>query len=181
MPLRPALLFLVTFATPAAADPVSQARAIGADVIFLRHAIAPGTGDPEGFRLDDCATQRNLSDAGRAQARAIGQALRDSGLTIAAVLTSQWCRARDTALLLDLGPVTEEPGLNSFFGTPEARQPTLDRLQQVLSTLPEGAEGITVMVTHQVVITAVTGQSVPSGGAVLHDIQSGTSTTLPLP
>lgn len=181
MPLRPALFLFAALAAPAAADPVAQARAIGADVLFLRHALAPGTGDPDGFRLDDCSTQRNLSEDGRAQARAIGQALRDSGLPIAGVLSSQWCRARDTALLLDLGPVTEEPGLNSFFGNPDARQPTLDRLQQVLSTLPEGAGGLTVMVTHQVVIAAVTGQSVASGGAVLHDIQTGRSEALPLP
>jgi phosphohistidine phosphatase SixA len=181
MPLRPALFLIATLATPAAADPISQARAIGADVIFLRHAIAPGTGDPEGFRLDDCATQRNLSDKGRVQASAIGQALRDSGLPIAAVLTSQWCRARDTATLLDLGPVTEEPGLNSFFGDPDARAPTLDRLRQVLTTMPEGDEGLTVMVTHQVVITAITGQTIPQGAAVLYDIQSGRSEALHLP
>lgn len=181
MPLsRAATLILALLASPASADPAEQARAMGADVIFLRHAIAPGTGDPAGFRLDDCTTQRNLSDEGRAQARAIGDAMRASGLPVARVLTSEWCRARDTATLLNLGAVTEEPGLNSFFGNPDARQPTLDRLNAVLQDLP--ADGsLTVMVTHQVVITAITGQTVPSGAAVLHDVQTGRSEAMPLP
>ena len=101
---------------------------------------------------------------------------------MARVLTSQWCRARDTAALLSLGPVTDEPGLNSFFGKPDARQPTLDRLSETLASLPEGAEnGLTVMVTHQVVITAVTGRTVASGGAVLYDVQTGQSELIALP
>ena len=170
------------FVSPAQADPVEQARAMGADVLFLRHAIAPGTGDPPGFRLDDCTTQRNLSAEGRAQAGAIGAAIREAGLPVAQVLTSQWCRARDTATLLDLGPVTEEVGLNSFFGNSTARAPTLERLQERLSALPEGSEaGLTVMVTHQVVISAITGRSVTSGAAALYDVDSGRSEPLPLP
>ena len=170
------------FVLPAQADPVEQARAMGADVLFLRHAIAPGTGDPPGFRLDDCTTQRNLSAEGRAQAGAIGAAIREAGLPVAQVLTSQWCRARDTATLLDLGPVIEEAGLNSFFGNSTARGPTLERLQERLSALPEGSEaGLTVMVTHQVVISAITGRSVTSGAAVLYDVDSGRSEPLPLP
>lgn len=177
-----ALLMLCAAFPLRAETPRALAEGIGADVIFLRHALAPGTGDPAGFRLGDCATQRNLSDEGRAQARAIGAALRDSGLRVAGVMTSQWCRARETAVLLDLGAVVEEAGLNSFFGNPDARQPTLDRLTATLATLPEGAEaGLTVMVTHQVVIAAITGRSVASGAAVLYDIDTGTAEALPLP
>lgn len=173
---------LLICAAPATADPLQKAQAIGADVLFLRHALAPGTGDPPEFRLGDCNTQRNLSDAGRTQAASIGRALRAGDLQIAQVLTSQWCRARDTAAELGLGPVNEEPGLNSFFGNPDARQPTLDRLFAVLATLPEGSEaGLTVMVTHQVVITAVTGQTVPSGGAVLYDVDTRQAEALTLP
>ncbi|MCZ8152720.1 MAG: histidine phosphatase family protein [Rhodobacteraceae bacterium] len=178
-------LLALLLAAPARAEEtgaVALAKGIGADVIFLRHALAPGTGDPAGFRLEDCATQRNLSDEGRAQARAIGEALRASGLQIAEVMSSQWCRARETAVLMDLGAVVEEPGLNSFFGNPDARQPTLDLLTDRLASLPEGAEaGLTVMVTHQVVISAVTGRSTASGAAVLYDIDTGAAEPLPLP
>ena len=81
----------------------------------MRHALAPGTGDPAGFALGDCSTQRNLDDRGRAQARRTGQALREAGVTFDHVWTSQWCRARDTAELLDMGEVVEKPPLNSFF------------------------------------------------------------------
>ena len=180
--MKPLAALVILLALPAQANPVAQARSMGADVLFLRHALAPGTGDPANFRLGDCATQRNLSDEGRAQAGAIGAAIRASGLPVAQVLSSQWCRARETAVLLDLGPVADETGLNSFFGNPDARQPTLDRLQRTLAALPEGGEaGLTVMVTHQVVITAVTGRTVTSGGAVLYDIETGTAADLPLP
>lgn len=171
-------LVLLSLAPAARAEPAALARQMGADVLFLRHALAPGTGDPVGFRLGDCSTQRNLSAEGRAQARAIGDAIRASNLPVAQVLTSQWCRARETADLLALGRPNEEPGLNSFFGNPDARSPTLERLRQALAALPDG---ITVMVTHQVVITAITGQTVPSGGAVLYDVETGQALPLALP
>ena len=82
---------------------------------IMRHALAPGTGDPARFALDDCSTQRNLDDRGRAQARRIGAAFAERGITFGAVLTSQWCRCRDTATLLALGPVKDAPAFNSFF------------------------------------------------------------------
>lgn len=177
--LKAALTLLsLSLASAASADPSALAERMGADVLFLRHALAPGTGDPANFRLGDCSTQRNLSDEGRAQARSLGDAIRAANLPVAQVLTSQWCRARETADLLALVPPVEEPGLNSFFGNPDARTPTLDRLRQALAALPEG---ITVMVTHQVVITAITGQTVPSGGAVLYDVDTGQAQPLALP
>ncbi|HEY8554549.1 MAG TPA: histidine phosphatase family protein [Burkholderiales bacterium] len=72
----------------------------GGLVLLMRHAeTTPGTGDPPGFRLEDCATQRNLSIAGREQARAVGAALARRGVKIATVLSSPWCRARETAML----------------------------------------------------------------------------------
>ena len=75
----------------------------GGHVALIRHALAPGTGDPAGFRVDDCATQRNLSPAGRAQARAIGERFRANGIDTAALFSSQWCRCLDTARELALG------------------------------------------------------------------------------
>lgn len=165
-------------AMPARADVAEVARQMGAEVLFLRHALAPGTGDPAGFRLEDCATQRNLSEEGRVQARDLGGAIRAAEVPVVQVLTSQWCRARETAVLLDLGPVVEEPGLNSFFGEPEQRGPVLERLNERLMDLPEG---ITVMVTHQVVITAITGQTVGSGGAVLYDPDTGRAEAVSFP
>ena len=75
----------------------------GRHVLMLRHANAPGTGDPAQFQLRDCATQRNLDDSGRAQARAIGAWLRSKGIAKAQVYSSQWCRCLETAALLGIG------------------------------------------------------------------------------
>ncbi|WP_300497950.1 histidine phosphatase family protein, partial [uncultured Methylophaga sp.] len=73
-------------------------------VIILRHALAPGVGDPEGFDLEECQTQRVLSSEGRQQAIEIGQKLRESGITEAEVFSSEWCRCLETAELLGFGP-----------------------------------------------------------------------------
>ena len=132
-------------------------------VAILRHAVAPGTGDPASFKLDDCTTQRNLDARGREQARKIGAAIRAAGATVDRVLTSQWCRCRDTARLLDLGPVEDLPALNSFFRNRDRAGPQTAELRQFLLGLPPGET--VVLVTHQVNITALTGR-VPASGEV---------------
>ena len=88
---------------------------------LLRHALAPGTGDPADFELQDCGTQRNLSVQGRDQAGRIGDRFRASGVAAANVFSSQWCRCLETANLLGLGPVKPLPALNSFFERPQDR------------------------------------------------------------
>ena len=132
-------------------------------VAILRHAFAPGTGDPATFSLDDCATQRNLDAQGREQARKIGAAIRAAGATVDRVVTSQWCRCRDTARFLDLGPVEDLPALNSFFRNRDRAGPQTAELRQFLLGLPP-AETV-VLVTHQVNITALTGR-IPALGEV---------------
>lgn len=157
------ILLLLTLASPATAD-WQAARTPGA-VILFRHALAPGTGDPAGFRLDDCATQRNLNDAGREQARAMGRALRDAGVRPARVLTSRWCRARETAALMGLGPVEPLPALDSFFEDRAEGPAQTAALRAWIAALPPGET--VVMVTHQVNITALTGIVPSSGGGVV--------------
>src|SRR5687768_7873262 len=81
----------------------------GRHVALMRHADAPGGfGDPPGFKIEDCATQRNLSAKGRADALKIGARLRSEGIAFEAILSSPWCRCIDTATLLQLGPVKTE-------------------------------------------------------------------------
>jgi broad specificity phosphatase PhoE len=140
----------------------------GGYVIMLRHATAPGVGDPENFRLGDCTTQRNLSDEGRAQARRLGERLR-TGVDAAAVYSSQWCRCLDTAELLDLGKVQELPALNSFFARPADRATNLDALRRFLAGLAEDGPPV-ILVTHQVKISAVTGRSAASGEAIVLEV-----------
>lgn len=133
-------------------------------IAIMRHALAPGTGDPAGFDLDDCSTQRNLNDAGRAQARAIGEAFRANGVRVDRVLTSQWCRCKDTARLLNLAPVEEFPPLNSFFADRSTADTQTRRTRAFLADLPP--ERMVVLVTHQVNVTALTGVY-PRSGEVL--------------
>lgn len=136
---------------------------------IMRHAIAPGGGDPAGFALGDCATQRNLDAQGRAQARAIGAAFRDRGITFDRVLTSQWCRTRDTAELLGLGPIEPAPPLNSFFDD----RSTAAAQTAATRAIIDAAGGRLMLVTHQVNISALLGRSTRSGEVVLFE-KSGT-------
>ena len=138
----------------------------GGYVVMLRHGLAPGVGDPGNFRLADCATQRNLSEQGRAQARRLGELLRLHGIDQADVYSSQWCRCLETAELLDVGPVEELPALNSFFGRPADREPNLEALRTFLADLPEDGPPV-ILVTHQVTISAIAGHGAVSGEAVV--------------
>ena len=152
---------------PAADDAALwRALAAGGHVALMRHALAPGVGDPRGFRLDDCATQRNLNDVGRAQARATGEAMRRNGISRAEVRTSAWCRCRETAELLGFGPAAVEPFLNSFFGDRTDEPAQTAALRDFIGKVVPGSP-IQVLVTHQVNITALTGLSPRSGEIVV--------------
>lgn len=135
-------------------------------VVMMRHAEAPGTGDPTNFRLNDCSTQRNLSPAGRAQAKRIGEAFRQRNIRIAQVLSSQWCRCLDTAQLLQLGPVKPFPALNSFFQNRRAEAKQTAAVRQLILNHRQ-ANGALILVSHQVNITAVSGIFPQSGAAVV--------------
>lgn len=137
----------------------------GTHIAIMRHATAPGTGDPADFRLGDCSTQRNLSEEGRAQATRIGARFRAKGIETARVFSSQWCRCLETARLLELGPVQELPLLNSFFADSEQRDPQTLALKEWLAG-QNGPEPL-VLVTHQVNITALTGVYPASGEMVV--------------
>lgn len=149
----------------ALADTLSPDALPDGAVVLFRHANAPGTGDPPGMRLDDCATQRNLDDLGRAQARATGEAFRRAGIRVGRVLTSQWCRARETADLAFPGQAEVAAPFNSFFGQPDraAAQTTAARRLIVDWRGP----GVLVVVTHQVNITALTGLYPASGEGIV--------------
>lgn len=137
----------------------------GGHIALLRHALAPGTGDPAAFTIGDCSTQRNLSAEGRAQAARIGERFRANGIEAARIYASQWCRCRETAELLQLGPVRDLPALNSFFEHPEDREPQTQALRAWLRRQDLGTPHI--LVTHQVNISALTGVYPGSGELVL--------------
>lgn len=150
-----ALLAASAARADASRDEALRALAAPGGVGLMRHARAPGIGDPPDMRPDDCATQRNLSAHGRDQARRIGAALRAAGLRAVQVRSSAWCRARETAELLGLGPVRPLPALDSFFDERGRERRQTAELQDHLEA---GRDGPTrVLVTHQVNITALTG------------------------
>jgi phosphohistidine phosphatase SixA len=176
--MRYVLLLLVSFCC-ALTGSLQAAEAVGVvtvaelakpgRVLMLRHANAPGTGDPPHFRLDDCATQRNLDQSGRTQARALGQSLARAGITQARIYSSQWCRCLETARLLELGPVEPLPALNSFYQRSLDREARLLALRKFLAGLPTTGTPL-ILVTHQVTISAFTGEGVVSGGGSLFEL-----------
>jgi len=130
-------------------------------VVLLRHALTvPGIGDPPGFRFDDCSTQRNLSDEGRAQAGRLGAAFRASGVPVGAVLSSRWCRCRDTATIA-FDRYEPWTAVDSFFDgaarglAPDAARTQTAELRTRIAAYRE--QDNLVLVTHQVNITALTG------------------------
>lgn len=131
---------------------------------LIRHATAPGTNDPAGFRLDDCATQRNLSAEGRTQAARIGDLFRLNSVVIADVHSSQWCRCLDTARLMKLGNVQPQPLLNSFFQDRAREAGQIEALRRWIGQLDLSKP--TVLVTHQVVVTALS-QIFPGSGEIV--------------
>ena len=153
---------------PLAASDFSQRLATSDHLLMIRHAYAPGVGDPPGYSLERCETQRVLNQAGREQAVRIGQWLRARGVKEASVLTSIWCRCRETAELLQLGKPTVLPALASFFDQP-TKAPEQNAALQAFVAQQRKAKGTQaiILVTHHVNIQAFMGQAIGSGDLVL--------------
>lgn len=163
-------LLLLALPASAAATPdeatLWQALLTPGHALLMRHAEAPGIGDPPDFRIDDCGTQRNLSSEGKAQASAIGERLRAHGIVQARVHSSLWCRCLDTARLLGFGAVEPEPALNSFFADASTAAAQTEALRVRLREATQNGGPLPIFVTHQVNITALTGV-VPDSGEML--------------
>lgn len=156
------LISLLPVSAIASEEALVQQMRAGGTVLMLRHALAPGIGDPDDFQLDDCSTQRNLNEQGRAQARAIGEWLRVRRIQNVKLYSSQWCRCLETARLMDLGNVTPLPALNSFFERSEDREPNLSALRTFIRDNTKPGE-LLIMVTHQVTISGITDKWTDSG------------------
>lgn len=166
------LTFLITLISVGAeaADKNEERRLLedfktGNHIALMRHALAPGTGDPENFMLGDCTTQRNLSKAGRDQAKRIGDRFKQAGITVADVYTSEWCRCLETAELLGLGTPVPLPPLNSFFRNYAREGPQTEALHTWLAG--QQLSRPLILVTHQVNITAFSAVYPASGEVVL--------------
>ena len=140
----------------------------GGKIIFIRHAYAPGSGDPDNFNLNDCSTQRNLSDEGREQAKLIGKFFRENHIKVDKVLSSEWCRCKETAKIAFRNFSTNS-FLNSFYNPLFAknRNKQVKELNNYIETLK--TNGNLILVTHYVLISEVLNYNPSSGEIVVSD------------
>lgn len=169
-----ALLMLLGVQTSTFAQTeLAKAMQDGQHVLLMRHADAPGFGDPQGYQLSQCSTQRNLGERGKKQAKATGDWLTKQGITQAQVYSSPWCRCFDTASLLNKGAVKKEAALGSFFDDMSQAQKQTEALTKLiqLERIQHPKKPI-IMVTHHVNIESFTGQVLNSGDMILVKVDS---------
>ena len=140
----------------------------GGKLIFIRHAYAPGNGDPNNFNLNDCSTQRNLSEEGRKQAEYIGEFFSDNGINIDKVLSSEWCRCKETAKIA-FKTFSTNSFLNSFYSSKFAKNKDkqINALYDYIKKLRNNKN--LVFVTHYVLISEVLNYGPSSGEIVVSD------------
>jgi broad specificity phosphatase PhoE len=151
------LLVFILSATPSLADTAAAWAALraGKAVALIRHADAPGTGDPAGYKLEDCSTQRNLSERGKAQAAAVGALFRANQIAAAKIISSPWCRCLETARLMNLGPVAVDSSFSNAFVLADQREELKQRGSAVIRAWQSGN---LLVVTHGANIAALSGQ-----------------------
>jgi phosphohistidine phosphatase SixA len=150
----------------------------GDKVILIRHALAPGSGDPEGFNLKDCSTQRNLDQVGINQSKKIGQLFKKNNISIDQVLSSQWCRCKDTAKYA-FKKYKEFSPLNSTFQSPYKKkaEQQIKELKNFVKNWNGNGKNL-VLITHYIVITEVTDAVPRSGEIVITDKNFNVLTTI---
>lgn len=145
----------------------------GGHIALMRHTSAPGAGDPPGFALDDCSTQRNLSETGRADAAAIGERIRSEGVAFQRILSSPWCRCMETARLMDLGPIQIEATFSNAFVLSDQREALTAGARALIQAWR--GPGTLLVVTHGANIRPLTGVSPASGEILVVAIRAGGS------
>ena len=169
---------LLNFQSLVAKDLWAEAKE-GDKIILIRHALAPGGGDPPGFKIDDCKTQRNLDKAGIEQSKVIGKLFKKNKIPVDKVLSSQWCRCKDTAKYA-FKNYFEFSALNSTFQPSFAKNEPkqLKRLRTFINNW-DGDGGNLVLITHYSIITAITDAVPSSGEIVITDKKFNVLSTIP--
>ena len=145
----------------------------GMHVLLMRHADAPGYGDPQNYQISQCSSQRNLGDSGRKQAKRIGEWLANQEIQQAKIYSSPWCRCVDTATLLNKGAVKKEVSLGSFFDDMSQAKRQTDELTKLIAAERRQYPNMPIiMVTHHVNIQSYVGMVVNSGDMVLVKVDS---------
>ena len=163
------ILFILTFFTNVNSDEnIIKNLKKGGNIVFIRHAIAPGGGDPENFKLNDCSTQRNLDSQGIEQSKKIGLFFANNNIPIDQVLSSEWCRCKDTAKYAFKNYETFN-ALNSFFSE-KFQKNKKQQMKNLLSFIKKWeGDGNLILVTHYVVILEALNIAVSSGEIVISD------------
>jgi phosphohistidine phosphatase SixA len=171
------IFFLNTFPLYSSEQPWAPAKE-GDKVIFIRHSLAPGGGDPSGFEISNCKTQRNLNQAGINQSKKIGKLFKEKKISIDQVLSSQWCRCKDTAKYA-FKNYKEFSALNSTFQPPYDKN-AKKQIKELRNYIQQwnGNGGNLVLVTHYVIITAVTDTAPRSGEIIIIDKNFNTLSTI---
>ena len=165
------LIIFISLTTPIKADlnkNLMNQLLDGNKLIFIRHAYAPGTGDPDNFNLNDCSTQRNLSEDGRKQAKKIGKFFINNNIKIEKIFSSEWCRCKETAKIA-FEDFSTKKFLNSFYSSKYAKNKTkqIEELNNYVQQLKNNQN--IVLVTHYVLISEVLNYAPSSGEIVVSD------------
>ena len=166
-----AVVALLSLPSPALADEILWSLLKkGGQVVLMRHAVTtPGVGDPPGFRLDDCSTQRNLTDEGRRDAQRVGAEFRTRGVVVERVLSSPWCRCVETANLA-FGKAEISTALSNLFTHPQNRDRQVREMRELISVPQVGNR---VFVSHGATISALTGVSLDTAEMLVVTPQGG--------
>ncbi len=159
------IFFINTFAIASEWQPAID----GNKIILIRHSLAPGRGDPPNFKLHDCSTQRNLNQTGIAQSKKIGQLFKENKIKIDQVLSSEWCRCKDTAKYA-FGKYKTFSALNSTFQPPydQYAKRQIQELKNFINKWDGNRKNL-ILITHYVVISAITDVAPRSGEIVIID------------
>ena len=167
--LKIILILFISLTTLVKADSkknIIENLELGGKLIFIRHAFAPGGGDPENFNIYDCSTQRNLSENGRVQSRKIGNFFRENKIKIENVYSSEWCRCKETASLAFENFKTKS-FLNSFFSSKFAQNKNSQMRDFQKFLLDWDEKTNLIFVTHYVVISEILDYPSSSGEIVI--------------
>tara|TARA_B100000575_G_scaffold186097_1_gene149867 strand:- start:745 stop:1302 length:558 start_codon:yes stop_codon:yes gene_type:complete len=169
--LRLIIIIFISFTTSIKADlnqNLMKQLKDGKKLIFIRHAYAPGSGDPNNFNLNDCSTQRNLSEDGREQAKQIGEFFKQNQIKIYKILSSEWCRCKETAQIA-FKDFSTNSFLNSFYSPRYAKNKDkqIDELHDYIKNFKSKKN--LILVTHYVLISEVLNYASSSGEIVVSD------------
>ena len=167
------LILLFNYASYSNAKDVklNEINNLKSKIFFMRHAIAPGFGDPKNFEINDCKTQRNLNELGILQAKNIGKQLKKNKIKFSKIFSSFWCRCYQTIKAMGIKEYELHQGLNSFYQNYFEKNKVLEDLKSLISFLDKN-NGPYLFVTHYVVIGSYTKLFPSSGGIVVHDLNS---------